>query len=260
MQRFRFLLSRRWAFFLVAVVLLTWLATWLGQWQFGRLEDRKDRNAIVLRNEQAEPAEVTEVLSPGAPVASDVEWRNVTATGTYLTDKTVVVRYRTGDNGRPGVQVIVPLRLTAGDVLLVDRGWWATANRGAVPDDVPAPPSGEVTVTGWVRADATGDSTKVSDQSTRAVSSVAIAPAIDENVLGGFIQLATESPEAEQPLTLPELPDLSEGPHFFYGIQWWFFGVLAVAGFFYLAYDEYRDRQAEQNGSTPSDDPQESTL
>lgn len=259
MQRFRFLLSRRWAFFLVAVVLLTWLATWLGQWQFGRLEDRKERNETVLRNEQSQPADAADVLSPGAPVSADEEWRNVTATGTYLAEKTVVVRYRTGDNGRSGVQVIVPLRLGNGDVLLVDRGWWATANRGAVPDDVPAPPPGEVTVTGWVRADATGDSTKVTNLSTRAVSSVSIGPAIDENVLGGFVQLSAESPEPEQTLTLPELPDLSEGPHFFYGIQWWFFGVLAVVGFFYLAFDEYRDRRAEQGAAASVDEPHDST-
>ena len=36
------------------------------------------------------------------------------------------------------------------------------------------------------------------------------------------------------------MPDLGEGPHFFYGLQWWFFGLLAVFGFCYLAYDEWR--------------------
>ena len=29
-------------------------------------------------------------------------------------------------------------------------------------------------------------------------------------------------------------------PHFFYGLQWWFFGLLAVGGFLYLVYDEWR--------------------
>ncbi|WP_246087087.1 hypothetical protein [Nocardioides humi] len=37
-----------------------------------------------------------------------------------------------------------------------------------------------------------------------------------------------------------ELPELGEGPHFFYGLQWWFFGVLAIGGFAYLAWDERR--------------------
>ena len=25
-----------------------------------------------------------------------------------------------------------------------------------------------------------------------------------------------------------ELPELDNGPHFFYGLQWWFFGLLAL--------------------------------
>jgi len=43
-----------------------------------------------------------------------------------------------------------------------------------------------------------------------------------------------------------ELPDdTSNGPHFFYGLQWWFFGALAVFGFFYLLWDEFRRRRDE---------------
>ncbi len=57
-------------------------------------------------------------------------------------------------------------------------------------------------------------------------------------VYGGFVDVETESPKPAEPLVHAELPDLGNGPHFFYGLQWWFFGVLAVFGFFYLAYDE----------------------
>ena len=46
------------------------------------------------------------------------------------------------------------------------------------------------------------------------------------------------------PLVPAELPDLGNGPHFFYGLQWWFFGLLAVFGFVYLAYDERKKLRA----------------
>ena len=59
-------------------------------------------------------------------------------------------------------------------------------------------------------------------------------------VYGGFVDLRSEDPAAATPLTQAELPELNNGPHFFYGLQWWFFGVLAVFGFFYLMYDEWR--------------------
>jgi len=141
--------------------------------------------------------------------------------------------------------VVVPLVTADGPALLVDRGWLAT-DTSTGPVDVPAPPSGEVTVTGWVRVNATGDSTVVSagstdgTLSTRSISSDRIGEALDREVYGGFVVLDTEDGRPAAGLEPVELPELDNGPHFFYGLQWWFFGVLAVSGFGYLAYDEWR--------------------
>jgi cytochrome oxidase assembly protein ShyY1 len=245
----RFLLSRRWVAFFLVVVVLAYATWWLGRWQFHRLEDRQRDNAVVERNEGAAPAPVDDVLAAGREVDPDDEWRAVIATGTYVVEETVIVRYRTRD-GSSGVDVVVPLQTQGGPALLVDRGWLATENRGQVaPDDVPAPPPGQVTVTGYVRADATGDSTAVSDLSTRSISSARIGPAIGREVYGGFVDLASEDPPPETPLLKAELPDLGNGPHFFYGLQWWFFGLLAVFGFLYLAYDEWRGGPHRDRGS-----------
>ncbi len=108
-----------------------------------------------------------------------------------------------------------------------------------------------MTVTGYVRADGTGSSTRIDDLSTRALSSVAAEPAIGHRTYGGWVHLHSEDPEpdASQPvLTAAELPDLSNGPHFFYGLQWWFFGVLALFGFCYLLYDEWRTSKSGRDG------------
>ena len=239
-----FLLSRRWLLFALAVVVLAYGCWWLGEWQFHRLEDRKESNAITEHNLVADPQPVEDVLSVGEPVDPGEEWLRVEATGTYDDSQTVIVRYQTRE-GTSGVDVVTPLRLVgSGHLLLVDRGWVATDNRGDASPDVPAPPSGTVDVVGWVRADATGDSTAVDDRSTRAISSVAIGPTLDADVLTGFVDLASEKPEAAEPLAVTETPDLGNGPHFFYGLQWWFFALLAVFGFGYLAYDERRKLRA----------------
>jgi cytochrome oxidase assembly protein ShyY1 len=238
-HKLRFLVSRRWVAFALVVVFLGWVAWRLGEWQFDRLEERQDRNATIERNEKAGADPILEVMAPGRDVTRDTEWRIVEATGTYAVEDTVIVRYRTRE-GAAGVDVVVPLELPDGSSVLVDRGWFGTDNRGATSEDVPAPPAGEVTVTGFVRQDAEGDSTQVNYQSTRAVNSAEISGALDRKVLGGWIDLRTESPEAATPLAPVEMPELNEGPHFFYGLQWWFFGALAIFGFFYLMYDEWR--------------------
>lgn len=246
-RSFRFLLSRRWVLFALAIVLVAWATWWLGRWQFHRLEDRKETNSIVIANERQTPEPMTDVLGVGEPAAKDDEWRLITATGVYDTEHTIIWRYRSSDQGDAGVDVVVPLVTADGSALLVDRGWLHTDSDDRRPD-VPAPAPGTVTVTGYVRVDGSGASTRVDDLSTRALSSVTAAPAIGRPAYGGWIHLHSEDPPAPssaQALVPAELPDLSNGPHFFYGLQWWFFGVLALFGFFYLLYDEWRTGKSD---------------
>lgn len=240
MRSFRFLLSRRWVLFTVAVAVLAYGTWWLGEWQWGRLESKHHDNAIIRANLGQKPEPVADVLAAGRPVDDRTEWKRVTATGTYDTAHTIIWRYRTNDHSQSGVDVVVPLITADGTGVLVDRGWLASADQDNHPVPIPAPPAGQVTVTGWVRADATGDSTKVSDLGTRAVSSRAIAPAIGRTLDAGWIQLEAESPAPATALAANDQPDLSNGPHFFYALQWWFFGILAIFGYFYLMYDERR--------------------
>jgi cytochrome oxidase assembly protein ShyY1 len=235
----RFLLSRRWALFAVTVVVLAYGCFLLGRWQFHRLHDREATNAQTRANLAAPPLPVGAVLAPGRESRVRDEWRRVTATGRYLPQDNVVIRYQTR-NGASGVDIVTPLRTQAGPILLVDRGWLKTDNVGADTVTAPPPPSGTVTVVGWVRADATGGSATVTDGSARAVSSRQIGAHLDGPLYGGFVDAETERPAPSTALVRADLPDLGNGPHFFYGLQWWFFGVLAVFGFGYLAYDERR--------------------
>jgi cytochrome oxidase assembly protein ShyY1 len=251
----RFLVSRRWLLFFLAVIVLAYGTWWLGEWQFGRLDDRQARNAVIEENAHDDPVPVGDVLARDEPVAEDEEYTVVEATGTYDVDDALIVRYRTRD-GSPGVDVVVPLVTADGTALIVDRGWVATDDpHFDAPEDAPAPPAGEVTVTGWVRADGEGGSTDVSDGGMRAISSAAIGDALDREVYGGFVEMLSEDPAPAESLEPPEEPDTGEGPHFFYGLQWWFFGVLALGGFGYLAWDErqHGPRGERRRTTTPSE-------
>ena len=237
--------------FAVVVAVLAWVAVQLGQWQFHRLEDRKTDNRIVATNLDRPPAPVEDVLSTERPPRKVDEWRRVTVHGTWDEGHTVVLKYQTREGGS-GVDVVTPLVTPSGTAVLVDRGWTSTGNTGASRPDLPSATEGDVTVTGWVRRDATGNATKVSDLSTRAVSSTEIAEVVPYPLYRGFLDLAQESPEPAHQLELTELPDdTSNGPHFFYGLQWWFFGALAVFGFCYLAWDEVRQRRKRRAADAP---------
>jgi len=257
----RFLVSRRWLLFLAVVLLLAYACLLLGRWQWHRLESKKTNNAIIRTNESAAPVPVEQVLREGRDPDSSQQYAVVSATGRYDVAKTIIIRYRTDDHGAAGVDVVVPLVTPSGTALLVDRGWVATSNQGLTdPSQVPAPPSGTVTVTGSVRQDADGSSAQVVDGSARAVSSATIQPAIGIPVYGGFVDLRTETPAPATPLEAAGLPDLSNGPHFFYALQWWFFGLLAIFGFGYLAWEEATGRADLRRAQQPAKKPRRTNL
>jgi cytochrome oxidase assembly protein ShyY1 len=248
----RFLLSRRWLLLLVTVLVLAYACLLLGRWQWHRLEGKKSGNAIIRANQEAAPTPVDQMLRHGVDPPSSDQYAVVSATGTYDASKTVIVRYQTRD-GNAGVDVVVPLVTSSGNALLVDRGWVATSNQGLTdPSQVPAPPSGTVKVTGWVRQDASGGAAEVVNASARAISSAQIEPAIGIPLYGGFVQLLTESPKPTTPLTRADPPDLSNGPHFFYALQWWFFGILALFGYGYLAWEEVTGRAELRRAQQPA--------
>jgi cytochrome oxidase assembly protein ShyY1 len=254
----RFLFTRRWVLFALTVAALAWLATQLGQWQFHRLDDRKAENSLVSRNLHQPPVPVDDLLVVGERPDPDHEWRKVIVHGTWDDQHTIVLKYQTRDGG-PGVDVVTPLVTAEGPAVLVDRGWMKTENSGAERPELPATTTGEVTVIGWVRDDATGRATEVNSLETRAISSQAAAKVLPYPLYGGFLDIETESPRPATKLAATELPDdTSEGPHFFYGLQWWFFGFLAVFGFGYLAYDEWR--QAREKTQASSERPEHAPV
>jgi cytochrome oxidase assembly protein ShyY1 len=248
----RFLASRRWLLFLLAVIVLAYGTWWLGAWQFHRLHNTRQSNTYIRTNESMTPVPIDQVLAPGRPVASQDEWKRVTVTGTYDPKHTITWRYLTNDHSESGVDEVVPLVTADGTAVLVDRGWVASADPTSLPADPPQAPTGQVTVVGWVRQDGTGSATSVADLGTRALSSVTAGKAIGHPVYGGFLDLQTEDGSPAPGVTQVDMPELNDGPHFFYGIQWWFFGVLAIIGFIYLGYDEWRIRT-----NAASDDPED---
>lgn len=236
---FRFLLSTRWIGFALFVVVLAGVCVRLGLWQFHRLDDRLAENKVISAHFKAAPVE----LPRDWKVDDANEWTRVTATGTYDVEHQVTVKFSTRD-GVPGVDVVTPLVLSDGSAVLVDRGWMETKNTVDNPD-VPAPASGPVTVMGWLRQNngAAGHAVRPVDGQVRAISSVGMAKAVPYDLVNGYLNLRTQDPKASDALALEPKPELGQGPHFFYGLQWVFFALLATVGYFWFARAEAKERR-----------------
>ena len=248
-----FLFSRRWIGFAVFILVLAAVCARLGVWQIHRLDHRKAENAVITRHLAADPVPLSTVLGAGERVDDQSEWTRVRVSGRYDVAHEVTVAFMTRD-GAPGVDVVTPLVTDSGSAVLVDRGWMATDNNRKRPTNVPAPPSGDVTVVGWLRQDSGADENAVKpvDGQVRAISSTAMAASVPYDLTSGYLNLRSQKPPAAKALALEPRPDLGQGPHFFYALQWWFFGGLAVFGLFWFAREELKERRAAQAKETRS--------
>jgi surfeit locus 1 family protein len=218
----RFLLRPRWVLSHLLVALLVVVMVNLGFWQLRRLDERRERNALIEDRQAAEVVPVDELLAPGdgTEAVDAARYRAVTARGTYDDGATVEVRNRSQD-GVAGAWLLTPLVLDSGAQVGVIRGFVPLGDQGE-PAAVAAP-AGEVTVRGWVARADRFDGTAPRD----------IEPVVEQPDTLPAVVLADRSDPAErgEQLQPVPLPDLGEGPHLSYAVQWFIFSVIAVVGY-----------------------------
>lgn len=239
---YRFLWSPRWIVAHLALIVVAAACVSLGLWQLRRLDEKRAFNALVSERLAAQQEPLAAVL--GEP-ADRLAYRRVTATGRYLPSEEVLLSPRSRD-GAPGHDVLTPLVTSSGGIL-VDRGWVPFA-LSTPPVAQAAPPPGEVTVAGYLlpgrhapRAGPVGAARLgfLSDADISRLQrqvSVPLAPA--------YLVLTSQSPA---PGTLPRPgapPQLGEGPHLSYAVQWFLFASVAVIGYPFLIRRRARDLAA----------------
>lgn len=207
----------------------------LGFWQLDRLEDKRRFNSDVTERTALPPAAVEEMVTADGDPDPDLEWRMVTATGTYQSTGEVTIINRSLD-GVAGYSPLTPLLLDDGEVVYVQRGFVPLATTA------PPPTAGRVVVTGFLRPSQTRtalgavDSTDPAATEFHRVDIDLIAARLEVPHLPMWVQLVEQSPAAGAPWPQPaRLPDLDEGPHFSYALQWWFFSLVALAGWIVVA-------------------------
>ena len=224
-----FLLRPKWIGFTLGIVLLIVVMINLGFWQLRRLDERREFNAAVEARYDAPPQPLDSVLTPGTD-PDDVQWRPVTAVGTYRPEGTVHIVNRS-QNGFAGDNIVVPFDLGDGRVLLVNRGFLPFG------EDVPPPPSGEVdgdrapapladaALRPALRLRATGTLTEA-----QRVDIPRLQQQVDGELVDMYVDAFASDPADSPALEPVAKPDLGEGPHLSYAVQWFIFSVCAAVG------------------------------
>ena len=188
----------------------------LGFWQLHRLHQRRAHNAVIAAARALVP-----VTLPTTMAAESLAERRVQARGVYDWTHEHVWHARTYE-GAPGVTLVTPLRLADGSWLLVDRGWAPSADAYHV-DGAHFREADTATVEGLAepaprdRGDA--DPRRLADSLGGAVFPL-------------VVQLLPGDSSAHPPAGLVRwpAPQLDEGPHLSYTIQWFSFALIILVG------------------------------
>ena len=248
----------RWIAAALAVLVLAAVCVQLGRWQLHRLDERKARNDVTRANLKAPPAPIDQVVGRQGVIGDQHAWRTVVVTGTFDASKQIVMRYRNVSD-RPGFEIVTPLMLPDGKGVLVDRGFLARQGGELAPLQIPAVPTGEVTITGRLQRSERGGNTNggtPDDGTARLINGPDFAKALGLNLYDGYITVDKQEPANDPAFGAFPGPEIDDGPHFFYALQWFFFALLALGGLVYFSRQEVRgERSAGDSAAAASPEP-----
>jgi cytochrome oxidase assembly protein ShyY1 len=212
----------------------------LGVWQLERAQLRATQNEreVVALREDAVP--IDDVLAPQTTFDGDLLGRQVSVTGTYDADAQLVVADRALE-GRTGWVVLTPLRVSGGvgdgAVLPVARGWVAS------PDAAAAPPAGTVSLTGYLQPSEAAGALDTAAATAESISTAQLVNIWGGPIYSGYLVLTSSTPAQDGALEILPAPQPRGGGgwdlrNLGYALQWWIFGLFAVALWVRLVRDE----------------------
>jgi cytochrome oxidase assembly protein ShyY1 len=205
---------------------LVLLCLWAAQWQYQRGVDRHARNVLIAEQSQLPPIEFKNLLGNIA----DYEWRKISLRGSFDDKNQILLRNRYHD----GMYGFEQLTLFVFDErkIWVDRGWVKAGSDATVPPQLQPTNQGLISIDGRLRLDSSlprGKFFAVANDSERnLVSQLDARRGIQTEKF--YIDLISASDDSMNPDVPVELPELSDGPHMAYALQWLFFAGLVIYG------------------------------
>ena len=222
-EKFAFLKS------LIALALIA-LCFIAAQWQYNRGVDRHQRNFLIEENIAAPKIS----LENAAGDLTKNEWRTVTTQGIFDASQTILLRNRYFE-GKYGFEFLTLFTGSQGEKFWVDRGWIVAGKDALTAPVIPNTPTGTVEITGRLRLDTSlprGSFFAIPASGSGLISKW---NAQNEVVTEGFyLDLLNGSTSDLTPKVSAQIPELSDGPHMAYALQWVFFAGLVGYGRFLI--------------------------
>lgn len=207
----------------LALIVLCFIAA---EWQYSRGVDRHQRNFLIKENIAAPEM----ILGDAASDLTKNEWRTVNTEGVFDASQTILLRNRYFE-GKYGFEFLTLFTSSQGEKFWVDRGWIVAGKDALTAPVIPYTPAGTVEVTGRLRLDTSLPRGSFFALPASGSGLISKWNAQNEVVTEGFyLDLLRGSTAELTPNVSAQLPELSDGPHMAYALQWVFFAGLVGYG------------------------------
>jgi surfeit locus 1 family protein len=209
--------------FALALVVLCLIAA---QWQYHRGVDRHARNNMIEKHIALAPVALDSVKN--SPLAA--EWQTVTTAGTFDSTKQILLRNRYSE-GVYGFEILTLFTTSSNEKFWVDRGWVKAGATATIAPTITTPPTNEVSITGRLRLDSSlprGSFFALPASGTGLISKLDAQSQLQTQ--NYYIDLLSGSESSLVPAVAAQLPELTDGPHMAYALQWLFFAGLVIYG------------------------------
>ncbi|MBW3629079.1 MAG: SURF1 family protein [Gemmatimonadetes bacterium] len=208
----------------------------LGFWQVERLQERRARNAALERAMTLPPLDLRDSFARIQARPDAYIYRRVHVAGQYDAGGDLVLRGRS-EAGTPGVHLATPLLIGGDTAVVINRGWVSAPDAITVDPGGFAEPGTREVEGILLAAPATTDAEPLETNTGRVrVQTFARLPldslrgAGPYTLLGLYVQQTGGTPPLRAwPRRVPA-PELGEGPHLGYAVQWFSFAAIALIG------------------------------
>lgn len=228
---FKNLTKPRWIALTAFLLIMIYLFIRLSDWQFDRYNTRIQNNEITTVALSSEPVNLTDL----SQVSELKDWQKVSIKGEFINSDAKLLRRQYLESSL-GFWVITPLKLDNDQVILVNRGWIPIAKSSTTQQEIPSSPKGDVTIIGYVQT-LKDNRSEPEDLPLNQINYLNSNNFSSQPLSTNFLQLASMSPMDNQVAIIP-LPELSNGPHFSYAIQWILFALMLPIGWYVLLKNE----------------------
>jgi cytochrome oxidase assembly protein ShyY1 len=199
---------------------------WASQWQYQRGIDRHQRNSAI----EAAVLQPIISLDEVAENAIAFEWRTIETTGEFDPENQILLKNRYFE-GVYGYEVLTRFQLLDGRNLWVDRGWVKAGKDARTAPVITPIPKGEVAIKARLRLDRSlpqGAFFALPATGAGMISKLNAQSGLKSE--GFYLDLIGGEDPLLKPKVAAQIPELSDGPHLAYALQWIFFAGLIGYG------------------------------